>query len=250
MEEVFSLLFGTIRLRPYVFFFLACFLGAATADLGWRRAGLFAGLTWVTAFLAEYSSTRTGIPFGLYHYTPVTLRRGHPGAGTLPCERPVHGFPFVHVSRLRGLLPGPPGLLGSPGVAHPPGVLGRHLHDAHRHGHRSPGRPRRPLVSRPDLLLSRRRPLLRRPALELRGLGGRGLDRHRELPDRRGAARYRSGRSPSRGVALRVGLDLLAGRDLVDRRALAALGRTRSLRRAPRRRGSGRRDETRLEDVT
>src|SRR3970040_57207 len=75
MEEVFSLLFGTIRLRPYVFFFLACFLGAATADLGWRRAGLFAGLTWVTAFLAEYSSTRTGIPFGLYHYTGVTRGR-------------------------------------------------------------------------------------------------------------------------------------------------------------------------------
>lgn len=72
MGEFVLLLLGTIRLRPYVFFFLACFLLIATADLGRRRAALFAFLTWLTAFLAEYSSTRTGIPFGLYHYTGAT----------------------------------------------------------------------------------------------------------------------------------------------------------------------------------
>ena len=72
MGELVLLLLSTIRLRPYVFLFFGCFLGAATADLGWRRAGLFTGLAWLTAFLAEYSSTRTGIPFGLYHYTEAT----------------------------------------------------------------------------------------------------------------------------------------------------------------------------------
>jgi putative membrane protein len=72
MGELVLLFLSTIRLRPYVFFFFGCFLGAATADLGWRRAGLFTGLTWLTALLAEYSSTRTGIPFGLYHYTEAT----------------------------------------------------------------------------------------------------------------------------------------------------------------------------------
>jgi len=72
MGELVLLFLSTIRLRPYVFFFFGCFLGAATADLGWRRAGLFTGLTWLTAFVAEYSSTRTGIPFGLYHYIAAT----------------------------------------------------------------------------------------------------------------------------------------------------------------------------------
>ena len=75
MGELFLLLLGAIRLRPYVFFFFGCFLAAAATDLGWRRAGLFTGLTWLTAFLAEYSSTRTGIPFGLYHYTEATRGR-------------------------------------------------------------------------------------------------------------------------------------------------------------------------------
>ncbi len=72
MGELVLLLLGTIWLRPYVFFFFACFLLIAAADLGRRRAALFAFLTWLTAFLAEYSSTRTGIPFGLYHYTEAT----------------------------------------------------------------------------------------------------------------------------------------------------------------------------------
>ena len=72
MGEFILLLLGTIRLRPYVFFFFGVFLLAAAADLGWRRAGAFTALAWLTAFLAEYSSTRTGIPFGLYHYTGAT----------------------------------------------------------------------------------------------------------------------------------------------------------------------------------
>jgi uncharacterized membrane protein len=67
-----DLLLGTVALRPYVFVFLAIFLVAGAWDLGWRRTLLFAGWVWPVAWLAEFSSTRTGIPFGLYHYTEDT----------------------------------------------------------------------------------------------------------------------------------------------------------------------------------
>lgn len=67
-----DLLLGTFALRPYVFVFLAVFLLAGARDLGWRRTLLFAGWVWPVAWLAEFSSTRTGIPFGLYHYTEDT----------------------------------------------------------------------------------------------------------------------------------------------------------------------------------
>ena len=70
-----DLLLGTIALRPYVFVFLAIFLLAGARDLGWRRTLLFAGWVWPVAWLAEFSSTRTGIPFGLYHYTGDTRGR-------------------------------------------------------------------------------------------------------------------------------------------------------------------------------
>ena len=67
--ELLSLLIKTITLRPYVFMFLGTFLILATRFIGWRRAGYFLGITWVVAFASEFSSTRTGVPFGLYHYT-------------------------------------------------------------------------------------------------------------------------------------------------------------------------------------
>ncbi len=63
----------TILFRPYVFIFLAACLFAASRLIGWRRTGSFLGITWVTAFLCEFSSTRTGIPFGWYHYTGSTV---------------------------------------------------------------------------------------------------------------------------------------------------------------------------------
>jgi len=63
----------TVVLRPYVFLFLAVFLFAAQRLIGWRRTGLFFLITWLTAFLCEFSSTRTGIPFGWYHYTGSTV---------------------------------------------------------------------------------------------------------------------------------------------------------------------------------
>jgi len=67
-----DLLIGTILLRPYVFGFLAAFLLAGFIDLGWRRTVLFAAWVWPLAWLAEFSSTRIGLPFGLYHYTGTT----------------------------------------------------------------------------------------------------------------------------------------------------------------------------------
>ena len=67
-----DLLLGTILLRPYVFGFLAAFLLAGFVDLGGRRTLLFAASVWPLAWLAEYSSTRIGVPFGLYHYTQAT----------------------------------------------------------------------------------------------------------------------------------------------------------------------------------
>src|SRR5688572_33239305 len=70
----FLLLFiKTVVLRPYVFLFLGVSLFSAQRLLGWRRTGLFFAITWITAFLCEFSSTRTGIPFGWYHYTGSTV---------------------------------------------------------------------------------------------------------------------------------------------------------------------------------
>jgi len=69
------LVLGTILLRPYVFGFLVAFLAAARADLGWRRALAFMGCVWPAAWVAEFASTRVGIPFGLYHYTESTRGR-------------------------------------------------------------------------------------------------------------------------------------------------------------------------------
>src|SRR5262245_23186689 len=66
------LLLGTVVLRPYVFAFLAVFVVAATRDLGARRMLGFLLWGWAMAFIAEYASTRVGVPFGLYHYTGVT----------------------------------------------------------------------------------------------------------------------------------------------------------------------------------
>ena len=67
-----DLLLGTLALRPYVFVFLAIFLLAGARDLGGRRTLLFGAWVWPVAWLAEFSSTRTGLPFGLYHYTEDT----------------------------------------------------------------------------------------------------------------------------------------------------------------------------------
>src|SRR5689334_7983156 len=70
-----DLLIGTFVLRPYVFGFLAAFLVAGAVDLGMRRTLLFAAWVGPLAWLAEFTSTRIGIPFGLYTYTGTTRGR-------------------------------------------------------------------------------------------------------------------------------------------------------------------------------
>jgi uncharacterized membrane protein len=66
------LLYKTVLLRPYVFVFLALFLVSATVTMGIRRTLVFFFSTWVLAFLSEFLSTRTGFPYGFYHYTEST----------------------------------------------------------------------------------------------------------------------------------------------------------------------------------
>ena len=68
------ILFGkTLLLRPYVFVFLAIALATSTWLIGKQRTAIFFLMTWATAFVCEFSSTRTGIPFGWYFYNGSTI---------------------------------------------------------------------------------------------------------------------------------------------------------------------------------
>jgi uncharacterized membrane protein len=66
---------GTVIYRPYVFVFLAVYLLIAVSRMGWAKTLAFTVLAWCVAFAAEFSSTRTGVPFGLYHYIDDTRGR-------------------------------------------------------------------------------------------------------------------------------------------------------------------------------
>ena len=70
--EYLDLFFKTIVFRPYVFLFLAAFLFSAIKLIGWPRTWRFWLVSWITAFVCEFSSTRTGIPFGWYFYNGST----------------------------------------------------------------------------------------------------------------------------------------------------------------------------------
>src|SRR6266511_3049827 len=70
--EFLGLLGKTLLLRPYVFLFLAFALATSVWLMGPKRTAIFFLLTCTTAFLCEFSSTRTGIPFGWYSYTGST----------------------------------------------------------------------------------------------------------------------------------------------------------------------------------
>jgi putative membrane protein len=73
--RVLELLAGTLLLRPYVFVFLVVYLVAAVSKMGWAKTGAFSLVAWAIAFAAEFSSTRNGFPFGLYHYVDTTRDR-------------------------------------------------------------------------------------------------------------------------------------------------------------------------------
>ncbi len=71
--DILTLFVKTILFRPYVFAFLAAFLFAAIQLIGWPRTWRFWLISWATAFVCEFSSTRTGIPFGWYYYNGSTV---------------------------------------------------------------------------------------------------------------------------------------------------------------------------------
>jgi putative membrane protein len=75
MTELPRLLAGSLMLRPYVFVFLLAYLFAAVSRMGWARTAAFTAIAWVVAYVAEFSSTRNGFPFGLYHYIETTRDR-------------------------------------------------------------------------------------------------------------------------------------------------------------------------------
>lgn len=75
LESLAAALGGTLLLRPYVFAFLAAFLVAGGRDLGWAGVTAFSVWGFAVAWVAEYASTRVGVPFGLYHYTGETMDR-------------------------------------------------------------------------------------------------------------------------------------------------------------------------------
>lgn len=71
--EILTLFIKTILFRPYVFLFLAISLVSSSRLLGWKRTGVFFGITWFTAFVSEFSSIRIHVPFGAYFYTGSTV---------------------------------------------------------------------------------------------------------------------------------------------------------------------------------
>ena len=66
---------GTFVLRPYVFAFFAAFLLISVTHLGWRKTVWFTICGYLIAFLSEFSSINTGIPYGWYYYIDTTRTR-------------------------------------------------------------------------------------------------------------------------------------------------------------------------------
>ncbi len=79
------LFFLTVLFRPYVFLFLGIYLYAAIKKIGPKKAVLFTLIAWAVAYVSEFSSVRTGFPFGLYYYIPSTKDK----------ELWVMGVPFM-----------------------------------------------------------------------------------------------------------------------------------------------------------
>lgn len=75
MEHAFQIAVGTVAMRPYVFAFLAVYLVAAVAHLGWRTTIWFTIAGYLISFLSEVSSINTGFPYGWYYYLDATKNR-------------------------------------------------------------------------------------------------------------------------------------------------------------------------------
>ena len=72
MDSLFTLIFNTIILRPYVFLFLLIYLLGCSLHLGVKRALFFCITGYLIAWLSEYSSIHNGIPYGFYYYIEQT----------------------------------------------------------------------------------------------------------------------------------------------------------------------------------
>ncbi len=68
-------LIGTVVLRPYVFIFLAFYFVANTLYFGFKQTLGFTVGGYLLVFLSEYSSTRTGFPYGFYYYIDTTRQQ-------------------------------------------------------------------------------------------------------------------------------------------------------------------------------
>jgi putative membrane protein len=75
MHDFLQIAIGTVTSRPYVFAFLAVYLVAATAHLGWKKTVCFMVVGYLISFLSEFSSISTGFPYGWYYYIEVTKDR-------------------------------------------------------------------------------------------------------------------------------------------------------------------------------
>jgi putative membrane protein len=85
MPDWVHLFWGTVLLRPYVFIFLAVYLVAGSAHMGWRRTLAYLPLGYGLAWISEVSSIHLGFPYGDYYYIPDTVDR----------ELWVLGVPFM-----------------------------------------------------------------------------------------------------------------------------------------------------------
>jgi putative membrane protein len=75
MDDFLRIGIGTVVMRPYVFTFLVVYLVAAVTHLGWRKTFWFTVAGYLIAFLSEFSSINTGIPYGWYYYIEATKGR-------------------------------------------------------------------------------------------------------------------------------------------------------------------------------
>src|SRR5437867_792152 len=144
---------------------------------------------------------------------PLLLHGRHTRARVVHRRRPADGRPLVHVPRLRGVLPRA-GRAGTTQRGLGAGDHERHSDDAARRRDRSHRAARRPVVPRAHLLLCGGRRVLRRAALELRGLGPRRHRRRRRL-SRADARRPRMPERARNRVILR-GACVQSGGDGVD----------------------------------
>lgn len=72
MYDLLILLWKTVLLRPYVFVFLALYIGAGWPHIGWKRTLAYIPLGYALAWASEFCSIHWGFPYGDYFYIRST----------------------------------------------------------------------------------------------------------------------------------------------------------------------------------